>query len=102
FNQDTVPTELWNPDFDDKGLLSSVVSILGDVLSGILSIIASADSEIVGLKGDNTDSPSIGASSGGLFGNGRAYMSFTEVKETYQDLKYSSDANYIIFRDIDL
>lgn len=102
FNQDTVPTELWNPDFDDKGLLSSVVSILGDVLSGILSIVASADSEIVGLKGDNTDSPSIGASSGGLFGNDRAYMSFTEVKETYQDLKYSSDANYIIFRDIDL
>lgn len=102
FNQDTVPTELWNPDFDDKGLLSSVVSILGDVLSGILSIVASADSEIVGLKGDNTDSPSIGSSSGGLFGKDRAYMPFTEVKETYQGLKYSSDANYIIFRDIDL
>ena len=30
------------------------------------------------------------------------YTSFSELEREYKDLKYSSDANYIIFRDIDL
>ena len=32
----------------------------------------------------------------------REYKSFSELKEEYKNLKYSSNANYIIFRDIDL
>ena len=96
--------ELWNPDFDDSGLLEGVVDILGKVLDGILGIIGSSKSEIVGLKDENTSSPSIGKNKndGWLESKVPEYESFDNIKERYKDLKYTSDANYIIFRDIDL
>ena len=96
--------ELWNPDFDDSGLLEGVVDILGKVLDGILGIIGSSKSEIVGLKDENTSSPSIGKNKndGRLESKVPEYESFDNIKERYKDLKYTSDANYIIFRDIDL
>ena len=87
---------LWNPDFDSDSLLNAVEGVLNGILGWILG-----GAEIVGLKGENTATPSIGADDGGLVGKPE-YMPFNEVKSTYQDLKYTSDGNYIIFRDIDL
>lgn len=101
FKQDKVPEDLWSPDFDDPGLLGSIVKILDDILSGILSIVGSSDSEIVGLLDEGTENASIGKSAGGLFEN-KKYKSFDDIKNEYKDLKYTSNANYIIFRDIDL
>ncbi len=53
--------------------------------------------DVVGLKNEGTENPSIG---GGI-----APMEYTisgTLAVEYSDLKYSSDANYIIFRNIDL
>ena len=101
FQQDPIPTGLWNPDLSSDNLLEGISNLLKDILNGLLGLIANYKAELVGLKDENTDSPSIGKDSGGLFGEPE-YMTFEEVKATYQDLKYTSDANYIIFRDIDL
>lgn len=73
-------TELMNVDFS-KGLLDSVTGILGDVLGGLLT----GDNEILGYDSQNG-----------------TYISESSLKSEYSNLKYSSDANYIIFRDIDL
>lgn len=96
--------ELWGPDFEDPGLLEGVLNILDNVLSGVLSIVGSVDSEIVGLKNENTADPSIGKDDGKDWGSSGEpeFVGFEEIKSQYQGLKYSSDANYIIFRDINL
>lgn len=73
-------TELMNVDFS-KGLLGSVNDILGGLLGGLLT----GDHEILGYDSQNG-----------------TYISETTLKSEYSDLKYSSDANYIIFRGIDL
>ena len=73
-------TELMNVDFS-KGLLDSVTGILGGVLGGLLT----GDNEILGYDSQNG-----------------TYISESNLKSEYSNLKYSSDANYIIFRDIDL
>ena len=73
-------TELMNVDFS-KGLLSSVNDILGNILGGLLT----GDYEILGYDSQNG-----------------TYISESNLKSEYSNLKYSSDANYIIFRDIDL
>ncbi|MCG4880086.1 Cna B-type domain-containing protein [Amedibacillus dolichus] len=73
-------TELMNVDFS-KGLLGSVNDILGGLLGGLLT----GDHEILGYDSQNG-----------------TYISETTLKSEYSDLKYSGDANYIIFRDIDL
>lgn len=100
--QETV--DIWGPDFEADGLLEGVIGVLENVLEGILSILGSSEQEIVGLKNENTSDPSIGADKNdGILGSGEAeYVSFNEIKKQYQGLKYTSDANYIIFRDIDL
>lgn len=73
-------TELMNVDFS-KGLLGSINDILGGLLGGLLG----GDYEILGYDSQNG-----------------TYISESTLKSEYSDLKYSSDANYIIFRDIDL
>ena len=96
--------ELWNPDFDDPGLIEGVVDILNKLLNTILTIVGSSSSEIVGLKDENTNNPSIGEDKNdGLLESGvPEYENFDNIKKQYKDLKYTSDANYIVFRDIDL
>ena len=95
---------LLNPDFDDPNLLQGIVDIITGTLEGILSILGSSESELVGLKDENTDYPSIGQdkNNGWFEEDGPEYASLDEIVKKYQDLKYTADANYIIFRDIDL
>ena len=73
-------SELMDVDFS-KGLLGSVNDILGGLLGGLLG----GDHEILGYDSQNG-----------------TYISESTLESEYSGLKYSSDANYIIFRDIDL
>lgn len=103
--EDVDKNTVWGPDFKDDGLLESVVEIVGGLLEGILSIVGSADRQLVGLVGENTSNPSIGADDGKhLVGvdDPPEFKSFEDIKKEYQDLKYSEDGNYIVFRDINL
>ena len=78
FEQST--TELMNVNFS-KGLLGSVNDILGNILGSLLT----GNYEILGYDSQSG-----------------TYISESDLKTEYSNLKYSSDANYIIFRDIDL
>lgn len=88
-----------NADFDDPGLLGAVVGVVGGLLEGILGLLVDIDYDIVGLKDENTTSPSIGADK--HLTKPDEFTSFASLKETYKDLKYDTDQNYIVFRDID-
>ena len=92
--------ELMNIDWGSDNLLGEIVDIVGGLLGGILGSLFGSQ-ELVGLKLDEKNTPSIGASNGGLFGKAE-YTPFRDLEKEYKDLKYTSDANYIIFRDIDL
>ena len=92
--------ELMNIDWGSDTLLGEIVGIVGGLLGGILGSLLGSQ-ELVGLKLDEKNTPSIGASNGGLFGKAE-YTPFRDLEREYKDLKYTSDANYIIFRDIDL
>lgn len=85
--------ELMNIDWGSDTLLGDVVDIVGGLLGNILGSLVGSQ-ELVGMKVDG-NTPSIGAGR-------KEYTSFSDLKREYKDLKYSSDANYIIFRDIDL
>ncbi len=87
--------DLMNVDWGDpKGLLSAVVGIVGNLLGEILGELLGKQ-EIVGLKDENTDHPSIGSKR-------NEYKTFFQLEKQYKDLTYSSDSNYIVFRDINL
>lgn len=94
--------ELMNIDWGSDTLLGEIVGIVGGLLGGILGSLF-GEQELVGLKVDANHTPSIGAEDGGLFGKAE-FTPFGKLKDEYVDkkLKYSSNANYIIFRDIDL
>ena len=89
-----------NIDWGSDTLLGEIVGIVGGLLGGILGGLL-GDKELVGLKIDENNTPSIGASDG-ILGTNKKYTPFSELEREYKDLKYTSDANYIIFRDIDL
>ena len=91
--------ELMNIDWGSDTLLGEVVDIVGGLLGGLLGTLFGSQ-ELVGLTVDGNNTPSIGA--GNRWGSNGEYTSFSELESEYKDLKYSSDANYIIFRDIDL
>jgi len=76
FQQEPAPEELMNPNWG------------GVVVVG---------RDVVGLKDEGAENPSIG---GGVLTE--EYKLFGTLAAEYKDLKYSSDANYIIFRNIDL
>ena len=98
-DDETKKKELMNIDWGSDTLLGDIVEIVGGLLGGILGKLFGSQ-ELVGLKVDGS-TPSIGADNGGLFGEAE-YTPFRDLESEYKDLKYSSDANYIIFRDIDL
>lgn len=89
---------LMHIDWGSDTLLGDVVGIVGGLLGDILGTLFGSQ-ELVGLKVDKNNTPSIGASD--WIGNSE-FTSFRDLEKEYKDLKYSSDANYIIFRDIDL
>lgn len=91
--------ELMNIDWGSDTLLGDIVEIVGGLLGGILGKLFGSQ-ELVGLTVDGNNTPSIGA--GTILGPNGEYTPFRELESEYKDLKYSSDANYIIFRDIDL
>lgn len=94
-NQNPTPTKLMNPNWHDPdGLLSAVVGIVGGLLHGVVDLLFGGQ-EIVGLKDENTPQVSVGSGR-------KHYTPFTALQSEYKDLKYSADANYIVFRDIDL
>lgn len=92
--------ELMNIDWGSDTLLGEIVDIVGGLLGGILGGLL-GDKELVGLKIDENNTPSIGASDG-ILGTNKKYTPFRDLEREYKNLKYTSDANYIIFRDIDL
>jgi len=98
-NDEAKKKELMNIDWGSDTLLGEVVGIVGGLLGGILGELLGSK-ELVGLKVDGS-TPSIGADDGGWL-SGAEYTSFSDLEREYKDLKYSSDANYIIFRNIDL
>ncbi|MDO4927431.1 MAG: peptidase M26, partial [Turicibacter sp.] len=67
----------------DKGLLDFVTGLLGGVLGSLLG-----SSDICGFNIET--------------GQPDKDITENDLKQEYKDLKYSSDANYIVFRDIDL
>lgn len=91
--------ELMNIDWGSDTLLGDVVDIVGGLLGGLLGTLFGSQ-ELVGLTVDGNNTPSIGA--GKPWGANGEYTPFRDLEREYKDLKYSSDANYIIFRDIDL
>lgn len=98
FEKDT-HTDLMNADLKHPdGLLAGIGSILEGLLGGLLEDILGGI-EVVGLQGENTKSPSIGADI--HIGNDE-FIDIKEIKSKYDDLQYTSNANYIIFRNIDL
>ena len=96
---ETKKKELMNIDWGSDTLLGEVVDIVGGLLGGLLGTLFGSQ-ELVGLTVDGNNTPSIGA--GNRWGSNGEYTSFSDLESEYKDLKYSSDANYIIFRDIDL
>ena len=82
FDKNPIPNELMHINYN-KGLIGAVGDILGGILGNLLG-----GSEVVGYNNET----------------GEPDKSITErdIKHIYKDLKYSKDADYIIFRDIDL
>ena len=76
--------QLMNVNFK-KGLLEGLEDILSGILGGLLD---NKEQEIVGYNHDKDEPDNT--------------IDERAIKNEYSNLKYSSDANYIIFRDIDL
>ena len=76
--------ELADVDLNNKGIITGLL----DVVGGLLGILTGGTKEICGVDEN------------GLPNKDKA--SELKLKKEYGDLKYTSNANYIIFRDIDL
>ena len=92
--------QLMGIEWGNKNLLEGIVSIVGDLLAGVFKILGGSK-ELVGIKVDENNKTSISAHDG-IIGTDPKYTPFNELRQEYEGLKYSSDANYIIFRNIDL
>lgn len=85
--------DLKNPDSLLKGILQLLESILGS-LAGLVF-----DQELVTVTDKGELKDDLDES---LWGREKGYKDFNSIKTEYANLQYTSDANYIIFRDIDL
>lgn len=92
--------ELMNINWGSDTLLGEIVGIVGGLLGGLLGSLFGSQ-ELVGFKVDENNKTSIGKDDRG-WNKDAEYTPFSELEREYKDLKYSSDANYIIFRNIDL
>lgn len=85
--------ELLNIHTKDKGLISEILEGLGDIIDDILSIVLPGTYlKEKGMCGVNTEETK------GIIGEANKDVLIFDNK----DLKYTSDANYIVFRNIDL
>lgn len=92
FYQEHKPNELADVKWDDEeGLLGTIVGLVGGIVSGLLGIIG-------GLLTD-VDIKLCGVNEYGLPSKGIDQL---KLQSEYKNYRYSSDADYIIFRDIDL
>lgn len=92
--------ELMGIEWRADNLLAGVIDLVGELLKDILEL-AGGSQELVGIKVSGDNKTSIGGKDG-ILGTNPEYTRFDDLRREYEDLKYSSDANYIIFRDIDL
>ena len=89
--------KLLNLDLENpEGLLDALLGILSGILGGILGQIH--DQEFVTV----TDDGKLGDSNLVWEDDDNQYKGWNKIKQEYKNLQYTSDANYIIFRDIDL
>ena len=75
-------------DLNKPGVVEGLLEGLGGLLGGLLGALTIGEKEICGV--DENGYPN------------KNTASLTKLKSEYDGLKYSSNANYIIFRDIDL
>lgn len=92
--------QLMGIEWGNENLLEGIVSIVGGLLAGVFKILGGSK-ELVGIKVDENNKTSISAHDG-IIGTNPEYTPFHDLRQKYEGLKYSSDANYIIFRNIDL
>lgn len=94
FSQEGSKESLIDLDLDNPDdLLDIIESIVGSILGIIGSLFS--DQEFVTVTDDGK------LNEGGLFEEDQ-YKDWSDIKQEYANLQYTSDANYIIFRDIDL
>ena len=79
---------LANIDLNKPGVVEGLLEGLGGLLGGLLGALTIGEKEICGV--DENGYPN------------KNTASLTKLQSEYDGLKYSSNANYIIFRDIDL
>lgn len=96
FSQEGSKDSLLNLDLDNP---NNLLDIISDLVGNILDLVGSLflDQEFVTV----TDEGKLGDGNLGDKDRGQ-YKGWNEIKQEYKNLQYTSDANYIIFRDIDL
>lgn len=76
---------------DENGVLGAILDFVGDLVGGLLgivgSLLAKVDVELCGVNAEGLPDRSIGEK---------------DLQNEYKKYRYSSDADYIIFRDVDL
>lgn len=88
FSEGGVNNKLLNPDFGNPtGLLDGLFKLLEKLIGGLASLVFKQELVSVTDEGKLTEDE---------------YKDHSTLNSEYNDLKYSSDSNYIIFRDIDL
>ena len=100
---------LMHIEYDKTGLVQGLLGPLGDLLSDVLHTLLGPLFEIPGLGnflegiigGDRTDDIVIVDNEFNA-ANAQNFVSVANASDFYKNLKYTSDANYIVFRDIDL
>ena len=100
---------LMHIEYDKEGLVTGLLGPLGDLLSGVLRTLLGPlfDVPVLGnileaiLGGDRTDDIVIVDKEFNQQ-NAGGFVSVANASDFYKNLKYTSDANYIIFRDINL
>ena len=108
---DSRKQDLFRIDYDEDGLVGNLLGPIGSALSailrpilGLLGVIPGLDDLIASLVGtDNSDIVIVDKE----LQTSKADQGFISVaddlhNQKYKDLKYTSDANYIVFRDINL
>ena len=80
--------ELADIDLNKDGVVEGLLNGVGNLLTGLLGGLTLGNKELCGV--DDNGLPN------------KDLASISKLKDEYNGLKYSSDANYIIFRDIDL
>ncbi len=98
--------ELFHIEYDKEGLLGTLLGplgnlledVLGGLLGGLLGIIGGTLGEILG----GAEKDIVIVDKALTETNAASFQSITSPPSVFKNMKYTSDANYIIFRNIDL